>query len=110
MTKTTHFIILAISFTLAFSQGKPCCKNKSGKGTVSCKINHTQIDAKSNGDEVTNGVLSKSIAGVQCPNKPGCTGCKCSKSAVTNAQCDSCANIKWWQFWAKKKNCCSTKS
>ena len=35
-----------MSFTLVFSQGKPCCKNKSGKGKLSCKINHAQIDAK----------------------------------------------------------------
>ena len=104
-----------MSFTLTFSQGRPCCKKKTDNGKVACKFNQAKIDAESNSDGVTNGVLSKSIAGVQCPNKPGCTGCKCSKSAATNAsnkqkECNSCANAKWWQFWVKKKNCCSTKS
>ena len=104
-----------MSFTLVFSQGKPCCKNKSGKGKLSCKINHAQIDAKGNGNDITDGSLITNNAGVQCPNKAGCKGCKCSKSAVTNAanqkKCDSCANnVKWWKFWVKKKNCCSTKS
>ena len=104
-----------MSFALVFSQGKPCCKNKSGKGKLSCKINHAQIDAKGIGDKVTDGALITSNAGFQCPNKAGCKGCKCSKSAVTNAanqkKCDSCANnVKWWKFWIKKKNCCNIKS
>ena len=102
-----------MSLTLVFSQGKPCCKNKSGQGKLSCKINHAQIDAKSNGNDITDGSLVINNAGLQCPNKPGCTGCKCSKSAVLNAvnqKCDSCTNAKWWQFWVNKKSCCSTKS
>ena len=102
-----------MSFALVFSQGKLCCKNKSGKGKLSCKVNHAQIDAKGNGNEITEGPLVTANAGFQCPNKAGCKGCKCSKSAVTAAnqnKCDSCANAKWWQFWAKKKNCCITKS
>ena len=102
-----------MSFTLVFSQVKPCCKNKSGKGKLSCKVNHAQIEAKGNSNGVTDGSLVAK-AGLQCPNKAGCKGCKCSKSALNNAssqqKCDSCTNIKWWQFWAKKKGCCSTKS
>ena len=50
MKKSIFFIILAMSFALVFSQGKPCCKNKSGIGKLSCKINHAQIDAKGNGE------------------------------------------------------------
>ena len=71
------------------------------------------IDAKSNGVEAVEGSLVTNNAVMQCPNKPGCTGCKCSKNVTTNStdqKCDSCANAKWWKFWAKKKNCCSTKS
>ena len=102
-----------MSFTLVFSQGKPCCKNKSGKGKLSCKVNHAQIEAKGNSNGIADGSLVAK-AGLQCPNKAGCKGCKCSKSALSNAssqqKCDSCTNIKWWQFWAKKKGCCSTKS
>ncbi len=103
-----------MSFALVFSQGKPCCKNKSGKNKVSCKFNQAKIDAKGNGVVVDEGSLITSNAGVQCPNKLGCIGCKCSKSVLTNStdqkKCASCANTKWWKFWAKKKNCCSTKS
>ena len=103
-----------MSFALVFSQGKPCCKNKSGKGKLSCKFNQAKIDTKGDGTVVIDGSLVTSNAVVQCPNKSGCVGCKCSNSVVTNSinqkQCDSCANAKWWQFWIKKKNCCSIKS
>ena len=110
LKRSIYFIIIAMSFTLVFSQGKPCCKNKSGKNKVSCKFNQAKIDAKNNGVE---GSLVTGNAIIQCPNKPGCTGCKCSKNVTTNStnqKCDSCENAKWWKFWAKKKNCCSTKS
>ena len=102
-----------MSFTLVFSQGKPCCKNKSGKSKVSCKFNQAKIDAESNGVEAVEGSLVPSNAMMQCPNKPGCTGCKCSKNAMTTStdqKCDSCTNAKWWKFWAKQKNCCNTKT
>ena len=103
-----------MSFTLVFSQGKPCCKSKSGNGKLSCKLNHAKIDTKDDGTVITDGSLVTSNAVVQCPNKPGCTGCKCSKSVTTNEanqkKCASCTNAKWWQFWVKKKSCCSTKS
>jgi len=73
-----------------------------------------KISIIGNGVVVDEGSLITSNAGVQCPNKPGCIGCKCSKSVSTNStdqkKCASCANTKWWKFWAKKKNCCSTKS
>ena len=102
-----------MSLTLVFSQGKPCCKNKSGKGKVSCKFNRAKIDVNKDGIITTDVVQTTEKAGVQCPNKPGCTGCKCSKNVTTNStdqQYDSCANAKWWKFWAKKKNCCNTKT
>ena len=101
-----------MSLTFVFSQGKPCCKNKVCKGKVSCKFNQAKIDTKGDGAMVTDGSLVTSNPVVQCPNKPGCTGCKCSKNVATNSInqkiCDSCANAKWWQFWMKKKNCCRT--
>ena len=49
MKKTIYFIILAISFSLAFSQGKLCCKNKASKGKVSCKFNQANIDVNKDG-------------------------------------------------------------
>ena len=103
-----------MSLTLVFSQGKPCYKNKSGKGKVSCKFNRAKIDVNKDGITIDDAVKTTETAGVQCPNKPGCTGCKCSKNVTTNAadqkKCASCANAKWWKFWAKKKNCCNTKT
>ena len=102
-----------MSLTLVFSQGKPCCKNKSGKSKVSCKFNQAQIGAKVDDIVADDGIQQISNTGVQCPNKPGCTGCTCSKVLSTSndqKKCDSCANTKWWKFWVKKKNCCSTKS
>ena len=103
-----------MSLTLVFSQGKPCCKNKSGKGKVSCKFNRAKIDVNKDGITTDDAVQTTEKAGVQCPNKSGCTGCKCSKNVTTNAadqkKCASCANAKWWKFWAKKKNCFNTKT
>ena len=103
-----------MSLTLVFSQGKPCCKNKSGKGKVSCKFNRAKIDVNKDGITTDDVVQTTEKAGVQCPNKSGCTGCKCSKNVTTNSadqkKCDSCANSKWWKFWEKKKNCCNTKT
>ena len=113
MKKILLLITLTISISLVFSQGKPCCKNKSGKGKHSCKINPAQIDTKSNSNEITDGSLVVKNAGLQCKSKAGCKGCKCSKStlpAANQKKCDSCTNVKWWQFWVKKKGCCSTKS
>ena len=95
-----------MSLTLVFSQGKPCCKNKSGKNKVSCKFNSAKIDAKGDGAIDAKGLQLTSNTGVKCPNKSGCTGCTCSKSLKTNStnqkKCDSCANDKWWKFWTKK--------
>ena len=101
-----------MSLTLVFSQGKPCCKNKSGKGKVSCKFNRAQIDENKDGIITTaNEIQTTEKAGVQCPNKSGCI---CSKSVSTKTtdqkKCGSCANVKWWKFWAKKNNCCNTKT
>ena len=96
-----------MSLTLVFSQGKPCCKNKSGKGKVSCKFNRAKINVNKDGITTADVVQTTEKAVVQCPNKPGCTGCKCLKNVTTNAtnqkKCASCANAKWWKFWAKKK-------
>ena len=103
-----------MSLTLVFSQGKPCCKNKSGKGKISCKFNQAKIDSKDAGAVTDGGIQVTSNIGLQCPHKSGCAGCNCSKNVMTNStdqkKCASCANTKWWKFWAKKKNCCSTKS
>ena len=72
------------------------------------------IDVNKDGITTADEVQTTEKAGVQCPNKPGCTGCKCSKNVTTSSadqkKCASCANAKWWKFWEKKKNCCNTKT
>ena len=103
MKKTTYFIILAISFSLAFSQGKPCCKNKAGKGKVSCKFNRANIDVNKDG------IISEEE--VQVAEK---SEVKCAYSSDVNSldqkKCSGCKTAPWWKFWATKKNCCNTQT
>ena len=55
MKRVIYLIILAMSLTLVFSQGKPCCKNKSGKGKVACKFNRANIDVNKDGTVIEDG-------------------------------------------------------
>ena len=98
MQKTVYFIILAISFSLAFSQGKPCCKNKSGKGKVSCKFNQANIDTNKDGIISVAEAKSTEKAGVQCQHGSDI-------SSLDQKQCSGCKTSPWWKFWAKKKSC-----
>ena len=104
MNKAIYFIILVISFSLAFSQSKPCCKNKAGKGKVSCKFNQANIDVTKDGI-----ILDKEI---QIANKPtfNCAYNADSNYSDQNATCNGCKKSPWWKFWGKKKNCCNTKA
>ena len=98
-----HYIILAISLTLVFSQGKPCCKNKVGKSKVSCKFNQANIDATSDGAIANDGTLLTINSGIQC--------LRSNNNNVTNAiKCSNCTNSPWWKFWSKKKDCCNIAS
>ena len=45
MKRAIYLLVMVMSVTLIFSQGKPCCKNKAGKGKVSCKFNKANIEA-----------------------------------------------------------------
>ncbi len=49
MKKILCFIILVISFSLSFSQVRPCCKNKAAAGKISCKLNQANIDVNKDG-------------------------------------------------------------
>ena len=103
MKRTLLFIILAISFSLAYSQGKPCCKNKSGKGKVACKLNQTNIDLNKDGFILDEEVQTTEISGVQCPNNS-------NVNLTDQKKCEGCKKAPWWKFWSKKKNCCNTKT
>ena len=103
MKRSAYFIILAMSITLVFSQGKPCCKNKIGKGKVSCKFNQANIDIKKDGIITDEWAQSTGKTGVQCPNSANI-------NSIDLKKCSGCKSTPWWKFWAKKKNCCNTKA
>ena len=91
MKKVIYFTILAMSLTLVFSQGKPCCKKKAGKGKVACKFNQANIDANKVDNIVVDG--TQTIA-----------------AAIDNKNCANCTKAPWWKLWGKKKGCCNTNS
>ena len=97
MKRLIYCVIIAMSISLAFSQGTPCCNKKTGKNTVSCKFNHLAIGVKK---DATGEVKADNTDGDQKSFKRNKTdGNKCT---------NSCANKKpLWKFWAKKstKNC-----
>ena len=102
MKRVIYLIILAMSLTLVFSQGKPCCKNKSGKGKVACKFNQANIDVNKDGTVIEDGTQIVA-AGVQCP-------LSAQNSSINKNNCTNCAKSPWWKFWEKKKGCCNTNS
>ena len=103
MKRVVYFIILSMSFTLVFSQGKPCCKNKAGKGNVACKFNQANIDANNDGTVTEAGSQVKTTAVVQCP-------LSAQNISIDKKNCTNCSNAPWWEFWVKKKSCCNAKS
>ena len=44
MKRVIYLLVIVMSITLIFAQGKPCCKNKEGKGKVACKFNKVNIE------------------------------------------------------------------
>ena len=91
-----------MSFTLVFSQGKPCCKNKTNKGKVTCKFNQANIDVNKDGIITAEETQAAGKVGVQCPNSVNI-------NSSGRKNCSGCKSSPWWKFWAKKKNCCNTK-
>ena len=87
-----------MSVTLIFSQGKPCCKNKAGKGKVSCKLNKANIEVNKEiniADEVQSSNTS--------------TPCKlgAKNTSIDKKSCSNCTRAPWWKIWAKKTGCCN---
>ena len=103
MKRVIYFIILAMCLTLVFSQGKPCCKNKAGKGKVSCKFNQANIDVNNDGTVTGKGSQVATVGGIQCPHAA-------QNTSVNKKNCVNCVKTPWWKFWLKKKNCCNAKS
>ncbi|MBC8255871.1 MAG: hypothetical protein H8E85_01010 [Candidatus Marinimicrobia bacterium] len=102
MKRVLFLVVLATSLAIVFSQGKPCCKNKAGKGNVACKYNQANIDQNKEG--ISEGVDSQvQNAGVQCPHSAQST-------SVDKQNCPNHASAPWWKFWGKKKGCCNTNS
>ena len=88
-----------MSVTLLFSQGKPCCKSKAGKGKVSCKLNKTNIEANkeinvANEIQLTN-------------TSPQCT-LDAKNTLIDKTGCSNCTKAPWWKIWGKKKGCCNS--
>ena len=98
MKQTVYLIILAISFSLAFTQGKPCCKNKSGKDKVSCKFNQANIDTNKDGIISIEEAKSTEKSGVQCQYSSNI-------NSSDQKKCSGCNTSPWWKFWAKKESC-----
>ena len=99
MKKIIFSIILATSFSLVFSQTKPCCKNKANKGKVNCKINKANIDINNDGIISEEEVKAAEIA--QSANN-------LTDQSSIQSNCNGCKTKPWWKFWIKKKDCCKT--
>ena len=83
-----------------FSQGKSCCKNKSGKGKVSCKFNQANIDTNKDGIISDEEAKYTEKAGVQCQHSA-------NSNSSDQKKCNGCKTSPWWKFWAKNKKSCS---
>ena len=98
MKRVIYLLVMVMSVTLVFSQGKPCCKNKA-KGKVSCKLNEANIEANKEFN-----VADK----IQSSNTS--TPCKldAKNTSIDKKSCSNCTKAPWWKIWAKKKGCCNT--
>ena len=95
MKQLIYCLIIAMSISLSFSGGKPCCKKKAGKNAVSCKFNHVAVESEKD----ISGTLNIEDTEVS-PNASKCItsdGSKCANNTKKT----------WWKFWAKKStnNC-----
>jgi len=95
MKHLIYCIIIAMSISLAFSGGKPCCNKKKNKNTVSCKFNDSEIKIDQDIPIELTDEGSTGLSKVQ----------KCKSS--DGSKCTSNTKKPWWKFWKKKpnKNC-----
>ena len=97
--KRVIYLLVIMSITLVFTQGKPCCKNKEGKGKVSCKLNKANIEANKE-INVANEIQSSNTS----------TPCKldAKNTSIDKKSCSNCTKAPWWKIWEIKKGCCNT--
>ena len=95
MKQLTYCVIVAMSITLSFSGGKPCCNKKATKNPVACKFNQAAIGEDKNPVE---GLTADAKNGDQ-------KSYKCNISAGN--QCAKSTKKSWWKFWTKEssENC-----
>ena len=88
-----YFVIIAMSVSISFSGGKPCCNKKKGKNAVSCKFNKvTTIGADKDAvEKLTSETIDENKNSYKCSTDAGNQNAKCAKEP-------------WWKFWAKKSN------
>ena len=101
MKRVIYLLAIVMSIALVFTQGKPCCKNKEGKGKVSCKFNKANIEANKEinvGDKIQ---LSNTSTKYALDGK---------STSINKKGCSNCTKAPWWKFWGKKKGCCNTSS
>ena len=101
MKKVIYLLVIVISTTLIFSQGKPYCKNKEGKGKVSCKFNKANIDANKK---------IKVSDETQLSNTSPRSTFDAKKTSIDKEGCSNCSKAPWWKIWSKKKGCRNTKT
>ena len=103
MRKAIYFIILTTSLSLAFTQGKACCKNKSKKNKVACNINKATIDINNDGSISKEEIKINDASDLGSPIESNCS------SKKVNSCCNDSTKKPWWKFWKNKKNCCNSK-
>ena len=101
MKKVIYLLVIVISTTLIYAEGKPCCKNKAGKGKISCKFNKVNIDANKK---------IKVADDIQSLNTSPESTFDANKTSIDNKCCSNCTKAPWWKIWGKKKECCNTRT
>ena len=93
MKKLIFCVIFALTCSLAFSATKPCCKKKTGKGAIACKVNQANIeDNKNIKQELVSNFLDENKNAIKC------------NASNENNPCATNSKKPWWMFWKKKTN------
>ena len=95
MKQLIYCMIIAMSISLVFSGGKPCCNKKAGKNTVSCKFNQAAVDVYKDGvGELTRETIDRDQKFHKC-------------NIADGSKCAKITKKHWWKFWKKESpnNC-----
>ena len=80
--------MITMSLSLAFSDIKPCCNNKTDQ-VVTCKLNHRTIE-KAIDVDLRNETPGGTLKSYKCDTDDGNM---CAKGSIKKP---------WWKFWVKK--------